>query len=292
LALEIIVVDSGSADGTVELIEQELRHPNIRFFSQPKGLYQSWNFAVSQCAGKWVYFSTAGDLITHEMLEYLLQTGEENNADVVISNPVFTDENGVKLSKQLEWPLHTIFSWVKVDRDKSISKELAQLFSIEAYPCAILGSSASNLYRQSHLACRPFPTEFGHGGDVIWCLRYAHETNYCLTRAIGSTFSLHHKSPEAITDYDLSLDLEVEKLRSVQKLTRLADSFIQEILPLKRQMKHMHKSRRLFWENKMAFLRPLFLYLCARYRYKKAYLTFRGKAILAEDASFLFSKKQ
>jgi glycosyltransferase involved in cell wall biosynthesis len=46
LAQEVVVVDSESSDGTVEFLQSELRHPNLRFLSHPPGLYQSWNFGI------------------------------------------------------------------------------------------------------------------------------------------------------------------------------------------------------------------------------------------------------
>lgn len=289
LAVEIIVVDSQSNDGTVELIKQELRHPRIKFFSQPKGLYESWNFAVNQCRGDWIYFSTAGDTIEYEMLEYLINLGEKNIADVVISNPFFVDENGGSC-KNVKWPLHKALTWLKVDREKSISKELGQLLSIEAFPCALLGSSASNIYRRSHLSTRPFPAEFGHGGDAIWCIRYAHETNFCLSRVVGSKFTLHRKPNQAIYDYDLILSSEIKKLRSENKVFTLLDNFIKEILPLKRYSQAMHKQRSLLWRDEKSFLRPLFQYLLARQIYKNADRAFRSKALGEEDKLVLFSK--
>lgn len=289
LALEIIVVDSQSTDGTVELIEQELHHPNIRFFSQPKGLYQSWNFAVNQSKGDWIYFSTAGDTIEYEMLEYLINLGEKNIADVVISNPIFVDENGGSC-KGVKWPLHKALDWLKVDREKSISKELGQLISIDAFPSALLGSSASNIYRRSHLSTKPFPTEYGHGGDAIWCIRYAHETNFCLSRVVGSKFTLHHKPNHAIYDYDLILSSEIKKLRSENKIFPLLGHFIKEILPLKRYSQAMHKQRNLRWRAEKSFVRPLFNYLFARQIYKNADRAFKSKALSKEDKLVLFSK--
>ena len=44
---EVIVVDSFSTDGTIELIKAELRHPQLKIMAHPPGLYQSWNHGIA-----------------------------------------------------------------------------------------------------------------------------------------------------------------------------------------------------------------------------------------------------
>lgn len=73
---EVIVVDSRSTDGTLELIRAELRHPRLRIIERDRGLYQSWNEGIAATTGDWVYVSTAGDLITREQLLHLRTVGE------------------------------------------------------------------------------------------------------------------------------------------------------------------------------------------------------------------------
>ena len=43
LADEVIVVDSRSTDGTLDIIQARLRHPNLRIILRDRGLYESWN---------------------------------------------------------------------------------------------------------------------------------------------------------------------------------------------------------------------------------------------------------
>src|ERR1035441_1521617 len=72
LVEEIVVVDSQSEDGTGEYLRTQLQHPCIRHFSQSRGLYEAWNYGVGQLQRKYTYISTAGDLITREGLEHLV----------------------------------------------------------------------------------------------------------------------------------------------------------------------------------------------------------------------------
>ncbi|HEX3988237.1 MAG TPA: glycosyltransferase, partial [Verrucomicrobiae bacterium] len=54
LAEQVIIVDSNSTDGTVELLRAGVSHPNIKFLTHPPGLYQSWNFGIQNTASKYV----------------------------------------------------------------------------------------------------------------------------------------------------------------------------------------------------------------------------------------------
>ena len=94
LAEEIVVVDSRSTDGTLDLIRSRLRHPNVRIIERDRGLYESWNEGIAATTSDWVYISTAGDTIERAHLLHLLDLGERATADVVISAPRFVDEDG------------------------------------------------------------------------------------------------------------------------------------------------------------------------------------------------------
>ena len=84
---EVVVVDSESSDDTVEFLKEELQPQTARYFEHPPGLYQSWNFGIGQCAGKYIYLSTVGDSITRTGLERLVEAAETFDCDLVISPP-------------------------------------------------------------------------------------------------------------------------------------------------------------------------------------------------------------
>ena len=75
LADEIIVVDSRSTDGTLDIIRSRLRLPNLRIILRDRGLYESWNEGIAATSGDWVYVSTAGDTIERDQLLHLLDLG-------------------------------------------------------------------------------------------------------------------------------------------------------------------------------------------------------------------------
>lgn len=76
-AVEIIVVDSESTDGTLKYVKDQLNPLNVKSYNRPRGLYEAWNFGVSCATGKYVYFVTAGDLIRPDGLHDRVQCSEE-----------------------------------------------------------------------------------------------------------------------------------------------------------------------------------------------------------------------
>lgn len=196
---EIVVVDSFSTDGTREYIQRNLRHPKVRFFSRPRGLYQAWNFGIEQTTGDWIYISTIGDSITPALLEHLCAVGESLGCDVVASRPAFIYENGTPAPRTV-WPIDHILNAAAGRRPIRLAGVEPLLFALVAIPNALLGSSASNVYRGRHLRARPFPTEFGTVGDTAWSLCHGLATNYGFTPERGSFFRLHQKA-YAKSDY-------------------------------------------------------------------------------------------
>lgn len=193
LAHEVVVVDSRSQDGTLDLIRSRLRHPKLRIIERDRGLYASWNEGIAATTGDWVYVSTAGDTIEREQLERLRRHGEASRADIVISPCRYVDEDGRPLP-------------AKARRNPRIHRELGgagpvllpppvvrHLAFRSAGTHALLGSCASDLFRGGFLRARPFPVDYGTHGDTGWTLRHAHETRLCVVPEVGSTFCIHAK---------------------------------------------------------------------------------------------------
>jgi len=186
---EIVVVDSESTDGTNELLRAEFKDAPVRFLTHPPGLYESWNFGVNACAAEYVYISTVGDAITWEGLQRLADAAARLKRDVVISPPRLLDARGAEVKK--DWPIFELIETLNIRSDLALDSESTLLFAIAFLRQAILGSSASNIYRAEVLRARPFPTDFGHGGDVGWGLRHAAEIRLGIMPDVVSTFVFH-----------------------------------------------------------------------------------------------------
>ena len=199
LVEEVVVVDSRSRDQTVEILKKRLGNRNVRFLSQPPGLYPSWNHGIGQLSARYTYISTVGDGITREGLVHLVEVAQKFSCDVVVSPPDFVNEAGRPVRGQT-WPVHTVVSILGLDRPAYLEGWLAFATALAFFPSAILGSSASNLYRTAVLQARPFPTEFGMNGDGVWGLTNALGIRLGITPRRISFFREHSK-PYPLSEY-------------------------------------------------------------------------------------------
>jgi glycosyltransferase involved in cell wall biosynthesis len=190
---EVVVVDSFSKDGTLELLQAGLPHPNLRILDHPPGLYQSWNYGIAQLKSEYCYVSTVGDAITREGLSHLAEVIARLRCDVVISKPRFIDFNGQPLAAA-EWPIDDMTTTLRLEEPIALSGLGLFLFTLVNYRNAILGSSASNLYRTRCLQENPFPVDYGTAGDGGWGLEHCLRIRLAVTPRVFSTLREHPKS--------------------------------------------------------------------------------------------------
>lgn len=73
---EIVVVDSGSTDATVEIVRQHGAH----VFEEPwRGFAAQKNFAIAQCTGDWVLSLDADEEMSNELLESVISLTNEQH---------------------------------------------------------------------------------------------------------------------------------------------------------------------------------------------------------------------
>ncbi|MEI6490957.1 MAG: glycosyltransferase family A protein [Verrucomicrobiota bacterium] len=187
---EIIVVDSGSKDGSAEIARREIKHPNVKHEVVPPGLYPAWNHAIRIAEAEFCYFSTVGDTIDRTGLEHLVKTAESLAVDVVVSPPRCVEEDRRQTDVRT-FPIHSLLESSNVTEAMLLPAWLSYLmatgFSIESF----LGSSASNIYRTDCLKESPFPVDFGKAGDAAWFRKNALRFRFALTPRICADFSLH-----------------------------------------------------------------------------------------------------
>ncbi len=199
LVQEVVVVDSRSTDGTVDLLREGLRHSRLRFLEHPPGLYQSWNFGIRHAVAEACYISTVGETITEDGLKHLTNLLRERRCDAVISKPEFVDSQG-GLIPPPQWPIDDILGTLRPREPIVLQGASLFFFALLNYRNAILGSSASNLYRTHTLQQRPFPLDYGTVGDAAWGLQNCFTVRVAVTPRRCSTFCEHPKS-YALSEY-------------------------------------------------------------------------------------------
>jgi hypothetical protein len=199
----------------VEILTSRISHPNLRIYQRPKGLYQAWNFGIAQVQSTYTYVSTVGDSITPYGIDHLLDVADSLRADVVISKPDFINEQGSPINS-IYFPIDKIISMLQITEPRKIGTLTSLLLQLVIIPGAILGSSASNLYRTEIFQKYPFPTEFGTSGDGAWGIANVFHYALAVTPERFTIFREHEKSYEK-KDYAVS-DLN-KKLLDLMKNT-------------------------------------------------------------------------
>ena len=187
---EIIVIDSFSTDGTLDLLRRELPEKKMRFLTHPPGLYESWNYGISQLTTKWCYISTVGETIQCGGLERLQSVAESFNADVVISKPEFHDSSDRSM-KDISLPIDDIIDTLKLNSPSILTPLQTLVFAIAHADACLLGSSASNLFRTAVLQKHRFPIDHGLGGDAKWGILHAGDVRWAVLTECITTYLLH-----------------------------------------------------------------------------------------------------
>ena len=111
--IEYIVVDGGSSDGTLELIQEN--DDKIGYWrSEPdKGLYDAMNKGLSLAKGDYLWFMNAGDLIYDKDTVKNLVSKAGREADIYFGETLLFDEDGK------EWGLRSEVTTQKLPKDLS-----------------------------------------------------------------------------------------------------------------------------------------------------------------------------
>lgn len=90
---EHIIVDGGSSDGTLELLE---KYPHLKWITEPDaGIYDAMNKGITLANGEWLYFLGADDFLYDSKVFENLISHLKSNFDVLYGNVSSTRWNGL-----------------------------------------------------------------------------------------------------------------------------------------------------------------------------------------------------
>lgn len=137
--LEYIVIDGGSTDGTLELLDQYREHIDVLISEPDRGLYDAMNKGLDHASGDFVWFLNAGDeFAASDTVAKLAEAWQ--GEDVLYGETVMLDESGVEAGLRDYKRLPSALNWysfregmVVCHQSLVVSRRIAQRYNLE-YP--------------------------------------------------------------------------------------------------------------------------------------------------------------
>lgn len=86
---EYIIIDGGSTDGTLDVIELYLPYLSYYISEPDKGIYDAMNKGVAVAKGEWVIFMNAGDcFVDNQVLSTIFLSNVNTKADIIYGNTI------------------------------------------------------------------------------------------------------------------------------------------------------------------------------------------------------------
>jgi len=97
--VEFIVIDGGSVDKTMEIVNRHKNRIDYWISEPDKGIYDAWNKGMKRANGEWIAFLGAGDVFSPNAIELYLNSIADSNTtlDLISSRINLIDPNGRSL---------------------------------------------------------------------------------------------------------------------------------------------------------------------------------------------------
>ncbi|NQU40619.1 MAG: glycosyltransferase [Lentisphaerae bacterium] len=175
-ALEIVVIDDNSSDGSVEVAErfaQRDSRVNVLHNELNLGMVGNWNRAVSVCSGRWIHLTGQDDLLAPTAIEIMLSAVTDESRLVMAARRFSFEANCPRpLRRAYTWELPTLET-LGVPSGVVTPAAAARLVSRLPSPCTnFLGEPVCGLIRHDIFKDRgPFNEGLSQLADYEFWLR-------------------------------------------------------------------------------------------------------------------------
>jgi glycosyltransferase involved in cell wall biosynthesis len=109
LIFEYIIIDGGSTDGTIEIINKYQNDINIFISEKDDGIFDAINKGIRLASGNYIGLIHSGDLLCEHALKKVFDLFISTNSDVIYGDIIFLEhDNGHSYERYLKPQLHKI----------------------------------------------------------------------------------------------------------------------------------------------------------------------------------------
>jgi glycosyltransferase involved in cell wall biosynthesis len=168
--IELIVIDGGSADGTVEKIRAFENRIHYFISERDNGIYDGMNKGLASATGEYVFFLNGGDVLNGtDILEKLFAATP--GADAYYGETLFITENGT--------PLGTRSELTNQQTPENLSWKSLQMGMVVSHQAFVVKRSL----------CSPFLLQYRICADVDWMITVLKKCSHTVnTRLVISQF--------------------------------------------------------------------------------------------------------
>ena len=158
---EYIIIDGGSNDQTLKIIEKNLQKETLIISEKDRGIYNAMNKGIENSKGEYVGFLNSDDWFDNNTLEIVNDFISSNKSDIVYGDAKFYDKGKLKfyakaeiknLSKDMSL-LHSSFyvkrnliKQFKFNEDMLITSDYEQMIKLKnSHKFSYINSSLSNV---------------------------------------------------------------------------------------------------------------------------------------------------
>lgn len=136
--IEYIIIDGGSFDGTISIIEKYSSKISYWISEKDNGIYDAMNKGIEKANGKYIQFLNASDVLYKKnTIQHIIENLPNNDVDVIYGNIIIERKNEFQYMKpaSLEtfknrFPIYHPSTWVKSEIMKKMKFDTT--FSIAA----------------------------------------------------------------------------------------------------------------------------------------------------------------
>jgi glycosyltransferase involved in cell wall biosynthesis len=183
--LEIIVVDDGSTDGSLAVLEKYRKDPRIRIWplEQNGGYANACNLGVSLSSGEFIMFAECDDYDEPDHIEVLVSRLKENeSAGVAYCRSVMVDGQGRILGDDFQYREESFRA--RCTRDTLVPQRAMQKYFLKS--CVVPNMSAAMVRKKHFQLIHGFNPEFKACADWdFWCRLSEHCDFYYVTKPLN-----------------------------------------------------------------------------------------------------------